>query len=97
MGTVVHFVYVDSLGGRVAPRPQDPLMESALVEIVKFLGRAAQAAGRAVGQPEPSLRLTWRWGQIDVKPTREGFFGVAVMEVPDRPPTAGRQEAGVLA
>ncbi len=70
----LYVVRVDSLGGSVAPRLGDPITENAMVELVKFLGRAAEAAGKAVASRRPVLKLQWEWGEAHVMPLGEGEY-----------------------
>lgn len=69
--TQLYVVRVNGLGGSVAPKPEDPITENAMVELVKFLGRAAEAAGRALASKRLILKLQWEWGEAHVTPLGE--------------------------
>lgn len=75
----LYIVRVDTLGGSVAPRLGDPITENAMVELVRFLGRAAEAAGRAVASRRPVVRLKWEWGEAHVAPVAEGEYLALVL------------------
>jgi len=79
----IYIVRVDGLGASVAPKSGDPLFDNALGELARFLGRAAEAAGRAVGDPRPIVRLSWRGGLIDVVPQGDGeYLALALLYAP---------------
>jgi hypothetical protein len=45
-----------------------------MVELVKFLGRTAEAAGRALASRRPVLKLQWEWGEAHVTPLGDGEY-----------------------
>lgn len=67
-------VKVDDLGGSVVPNPGNPAAENSMIQLVKFLGRAAEAAGRAVACKRPVLKLTWERGEVHVTPLEGGGY-----------------------
>ncbi len=93
----IYVVRVDPVGASVAPRSGDPLFDSALVELARFLGRAAEAAGRAVGDGRPIVRLSWHGGLIDVVPQGEGEYLALVLIYPPEPPRAVGAGEGAVA